>query len=115
MNISKETRAAISEAVVKLEREFYGRGPSSVRISVATGDLSVITVLSVDSLSTMDRTLAERNKIDAVVAHHQALHDVTADDFCTMVGDLVGRNPDSYLSQVDPTTGYAVRVFVFTE
>lgn len=114
MEIAREQRAAIGEAVVKLEREFYGRGPSSVRVSVGTGDLSVITVLSVDSLSAMDRTLADRGKVDAVVAHHQLLHDATADDFCGAVGTLVGQEPDAYLSQVDPATGYAVRVFVFT-
>lgn len=114
VQIPKEQRSAIGEAVVKLEREFYGRGPSAVRVSIATGDLSVITVLSVDSLSAMDRTLAERGKVDAVVAHHQSLHDATAVDFCTAVGALVGNQPDAYLSQVDPATGYAVRVFVFT-
>lgn len=114
MEIAGEQRSAIGEAVVKLERDFYGRGPSAVRVSVGTGDLSVITVLSVDSLSAMDRTLADRGEIDAVVAHHQALHDATAPDFCTAVEALVGREPDAYLSQVDPATGFAVRVFVFT-
>ncbi len=114
MDISKEQRSAIGEAVVKLERDFYGRGPSSVRVSIGTGDLHVITVLSVASLSAMDRTLAERAKIDAVVRHHQALHEVTAEDFCEQVAAIVGQYPDSYLAQVDPVTGYAVRVFVFT-
>ncbi|MGI8574021.1 MAG: Na-translocating system protein MpsC family protein [Egibacteraceae bacterium] len=113
MNISKEARAAIADGVVKLEREFYGRGPSSVRVSVGTGDLSVVTVLSVDSLTAMDRTLVEREEWTAVAQHHRALHRVTMNDFCEMVAGIVGRGPSAYLAQVDPTTGYAVRVFVF--
>ena len=32
--MSREQRAAIGEAIVRLERQFYGRGPSSVRVSV---------------------------------------------------------------------------------
>lgn len=112
--IPKEQRAAVGEAVMKLEREFYGRGPESVRVSVSEGDPDVITVLSVDSLTTMDRTLADRDRVPAVVAHHQAIHDATAPDFCNEVTNIVGRRPDAYLAQVEPSTGYAVRVFVFT-
>lgn len=113
MHISKEARATIADGVVRLEREFYGRGPSSVRVSIGTGDLSVITVLSVDSLTAMDRTLVERAELAAVAQHHRALHQVTADDFCGMVAEVLGQPPSAYLAQVDPTTGYAVRVFVF--
>ncbi len=113
MNISKEARASIADGVVKLEREFYGRGPSAVRVSVGTGDLFVVTVLSVDSLTAMDRTLVERAELAAVAQHHRALNQATSRDFCEMVADVVGRGPSAYLAQVDPTTGYAVRVFVF--
>ena len=115
MEISREDRAAVGEAVVKLERDFYGRGPSAVRVSVSEGDLFVITVLSIDSLSAMDRTLAERDMVNAVRTHHQALHEVTTEDFCDQVAAIVGVRPDAYLAQVDPATGYAVRVFVFNE
>ena len=113
MEISNEDRAAVGETVVKLERDFYGRGPGSVKVSIGGGDLSVITVLSVDSLSAMDRTLIDRDRRSAVVSHHQAVNDATADDFCDAIADIVGRGVDSYLAQVDPSTGYAVRVFVF--
>ena len=115
MEISREQRAAIGEAVVRLEREFYGRGPRSVRVSVSDGDPHTVTVLSIDSLTAMDKTLSGRNLRSAVVSHHQALHEATADDFLGEIDKIVGRRPSSYLSQVDPDDGYAVRVFIFTE
>ena len=115
MKISKEQRAAIGETVMKLERDFYGRGPSSIRVSVSDSAPEVITVLSVDSLTAADRTLVERGMVGSVTRHHQVLHNATADDFCAEVGSVIGQKPDAYLAQVDAHTGYAVRVFVFTD
>jgi uncharacterized protein YbcI len=113
VHISREERAAIGEAIVRLEREFYGRGPRSVRVSVSDGEPDTITVLSIDSLTAMDRTLSDRNMQAAIVAHHQAIHEATAADFLDEVEKILDRRPTSYLSQVDPVDGYAVRVFIF--
>lgn len=115
MEISREQRAGVAEMVMQLEREFYGRGPTSVRVSVSNGEPEVITVLSLDTLTTMDRTLVEKNMIKQVVAHHQAVHEATASEFCDEMEGIVGRRPSAYLAQVDPDTGYAVRVFVFAD
>ncbi|MGI8873537.1 MAG: Na-translocating system protein MpsC family protein [Egibacteraceae bacterium] len=115
MNLTKEQLAAIAEAVTRLERDLYGRGPSSVRVSSSGDNPRVVTVLSVDSLTTMDRTLAERDKVQAVVAHHQAVGEATSEDFIGGIEVIVERRPDVYLAQVDPETGYAVRVFLFAE
>lgn len=113
MNITKEQRAAIAEVITKLEREFYGRGPTSVRVSISNGDPEVITALSIDRLTNMDRTLVDRGQIDEVRSHHQAVHTATSDEFCDGIAAIVGSRPSSYLAQLDPATGYAVRVFVF--
>jgi len=115
MKLTKEQRAAVGEAVMKLERDFYGRGPKTVRVSLSDGPLDVITVLSVDTLTATDRTLVDREMVRAVVAHHQAIHEATADEFCGEVAAIVGRQPTAYLAQVEPNSGYAVRVFVFDD
>lgn len=113
MDITKEQRAAIAEGITKLERDFYGRGPTSVRVSISNGDPEVITALSIDRLTAMDRTLVNRDRVDQVVAHHQAVHGATSAEFCDEIERIVGRRPASYLAQLDPATGYSVRVFVF--
>lgn len=111
--IDKEQRAAIGEVVTRLERDFYGRGPSSVRVSASEGSPVIVTVLSLDTLTTSDRTLIDRDCVPAVTAHHEALHQATSDDFRTEVAAIVGTAPTAYFAQVDTGTGYAVRVFVF--
>lgn len=100
---------------MKLERDFYGRGPSLVRVSLSDSDPYVITVLSVDSLTAADRTLIEHDLISPVVAHHQAVHAATAEDFIHEIQSILGVTPDAYMAQVDPRTGYAVRIFVFED
>jgi uncharacterized protein YbcI len=111
--IGREQRAAIGDAVTRLERDFYGRGPSSVRVSISEGTPTTITVLSLDTLTTSDRTLVDRGVVSAVTAHHEALHAATSEDFRGEVAAIVGTPPSAYFAQVDPNTGYAVRVFVF--
>ena len=90
MPIDKEQRAAIAESITRLERDFYGRGPSSVRVSCSGGEPEVITVLSRDTLTVADRTLVERGVIQAVISRHDALHLATWDDFCSEVAAIVG-------------------------
>lgn len=111
--IDREQRAAIADAVTRLERDFYGRGPSSVRVTASEGVPVIVTVLSLDTLTTSDRTLVERGVVSAVTTHHEALHAATSEDFRREVAAIVGSSPSAYFAQVDPHTGYAVRVFVF--
>lgn len=111
--LTKEQRAEIAETVTKLERDLYGRGPSSVRVWNSGGSPEVVTVLSMDTLTVSDQTLVERGAVNAVAARHDSLHMATYDDFWHAVADVVGEEPNAYFGQVDPHTGYAVRVFVF--
>ncbi len=115
MEITKEQRSVIAEIITKLERDFYGRGPTSVRVSVSNGDPEVITALSTDRLTIMDRTLVDRGMVTEVIAHHQAVHRATSAEFCDGIAQVVGCRPSAYLAQLDPATGYAVRVFIFAD
>ena len=51
---------------------------------------------------------------DSVIKHHEALHEATRQDFLEAVENIVGEPVTAYLTQVHPSTGYAVRVFVFS-
>jgi uncharacterized protein YbcI len=113
--VSREQRAAIGEAVVRLERQFYGRGPSSVRVSVAEESPVSIVALSVDSLTAADRTLNERGGEDAVRRHVEALNAATREDFVRAIEEIVGQPVTAYLAQIHPLTGYGIRVFLFDE
>ncbi len=114
-SISREQRAAIGEVIVRLERQFYGRGPSSVRVSVTEDSPVSIVALSIDSLTAADRTLNERGGQDAVRRHVEELNAVTREDFVRAIEDIVGQPVTAYLAQIHPLTGYGIRVFLFDE
>lgn len=115
VRVSREQRAAIGEAVVRLERQFYGRGPSSVRVSVTEETPVSIVALSIDSLTAADRTLNERGLSASVLRHVEALNQATREDFVRAIEEIVGEPVTAYLAQIHPVTGYGVRVFLFDE
>jgi len=115
VRITRAQRNAVAEKVTSLERSFYGRGPSNVKVSVSDDDPISLVVLSIDSLTVADVVLNERGHHEAVLRHHQALHEATRQDFLDAIEEIVGSPVSAYLAQVHPTTGHAVRVFVFSD
>lgn len=115
MRITKAQRNAVAERITSLERAFYGRGPRNVQVSVSDDEPVSLLVLSIDSLTVADAVLNERGHREAVISHHEALHEATRKDFLEAVESIVGRPVSAYLAQVHPDTGYAIRVFVFSE
>ncbi|CAM3487322.1 DUF2294 domain-containing protein [Kibdelosporangium persicum] len=115
MRITRAQRNAVAEKITSLERSFYGRGPRNVKVSVSDDDPISLVVLSVDSLTVADSVLSARGHKEDVIRHHEALHEATKADFLEAIEEIVGSPVSAYLAQVHPSTGYAVRVFVFSD
>ena len=115
VRITRAQRNAVAEKITSLERTFYGRGPRNVKVSVSDDDPISLVVLSIDSLTVADAVLSERGHTDAVIHHHEALHEATRAEFLDAIEGIVGSPVSAYLAQVHPNTGYAVRVFVFSD
>lgn len=115
MRITRAQRNAVAEKITNLERSFYGRGPRNVKVSVSDDDPISLVVLSIDSLTVADAVLSDRGHREAVIRHHEALHEATRSDFLDAIEGIVGSPVSAYLAQVHPNTGYAVRVFVFSD
>ncbi|WP_165777539.1 Na-translocating system protein MpsC family protein [Amycolatopsis antarctica] len=115
MQITRAQRNAVADRIIQLERSFYGRGPSSVKVSVSQDEPVSLVVLSIDSLTAADSVLSDRGYREAVLRHHEALHEATRADFIGAVEDVVEARVHAYLAQVHPTTGHAVRVFIFAD
>jgi uncharacterized protein YbcI len=114
MRITKAQRNAVAEKITSLERAFYGRGPRNVQVSVSDDEPVSLIVLSIDTLTVADAVLSERGYRGSVIKHHEALHEATRQDFLDAVEGIVGEPATAYLAQVHPSTGHAVRVFVFS-
>jgi uncharacterized protein YbcI len=102
----------VSNAMVRLYKEQFGRGPTSARSHWAGSDV-LMTILE----NTL--TPAERNLV--AMGEHQRLRDTrmffqyaTVEAFCDPVENLTGRVVRAFHSSIDThRDGQAVEVFVF--
>jgi uncharacterized protein YbcI len=103
--------SAVSNEMVRIYREQFGRGPTKVRTNWAGQDALVVTLE--DTL-----TPAERNLVK--MGEHQRMRDVrmffqyaTVREFCEPVERLTGRKVRSFVSGIDTEVdGLSVEMFV---
>ena len=101
----------ISNAMVRLYKEHFGRGPTAARTHWC-GD-SIVTVILEDTL-----TPAERNLVK--MGEHQRLRDLrlffqyaTVREFCEPVEQVTGRKVRAFISGLDTEAdGLATELFV---
>lgn len=103
------TRSAISQAMVRIHAEHYGKGATQAKTYAF--DNLVVTVLR-DVLTTVERTLIEVGRPDTVRDVRSTFQRTMHDRFVTAVEGLTGRRVESFMSQVDPATGIGIEVFV---
>jgi uncharacterized protein YbcI len=100
---------AISNAITKLQRDHYGRGPDSVRTVV--GYDHIITFLE-NSFMRVERTLLDAGEIDAVRDTRLAFQRAMEPRFVNTVEEITGRKVRAFLSQVSVNPDISVEVFV---
>ena len=100
---------AISNEMVRVYKDQFGRGPTKTRAFYAGPD-TILVVLQ-DSL-----TRAERNLVE--MGEHQRLRDVrlffqyaSIEALCEPIERLTGRRVRSFVSGMDTLTDYSVEVF----
>ncbi|MFN2617816.1 MAG: DUF2294 domain-containing protein [Thermoleophilaceae bacterium] len=104
-----EQLAEISNAIVGILREYYGRGPTKAKTYIF--DDYVMTVLQ-DILTTVERTLVERGQEDLVRKVRLTFQEAVADRFTNAVAQATGRQVVSYHSQVTFSPDMGFEVFV---
>src|SRR4029079_13854771 len=98
--------AAISNAIVGIFREHYGRGASRVR--AVMGDDYVICFLE-DIYTPVERTLIDSGRFEAVKETRAAFQDVMQERFTSEVQKLVGRKAVGFLAPVPRDRTVALR------
>jgi uncharacterized protein YbcI len=105
----RQTAQAISNAITKLQRDHYGRGPESVRTVV--GYDHIITLLE-NTFTPAERTLLDAGETDAVRNTRLAFQRAMETRFITAVEEISGRRVRAFLSQVSLDPDIAAEVFV---
>jgi uncharacterized protein YbcI len=107
--VGGEQLAEVSNAIVRMLRECYGRGPTKAK-SYAV-DNYIVCVLE-DFLTTVERTLVGRGREDLVREVRLTFQEEIADRFKSAVRDITGHEVVTYHSQVTfhPPLGFEIFV-----
>lgn len=107
-----EQAAAISNAIVKIFAECYGRGPTKAKTYLV--DNYVFCVLE-DILTTVEQTLVNNGKENLVREVRLTFQDEVADRFTSAVEEIMDRRVVTYHSQVVFNPPMAFEVFVLDD
>jgi uncharacterized protein YbcI len=105
-----EQLAEITNGIVRLFSEYYGRGPTRAK-SFLLDDVYLVTVLR-DTMTTVERTLTDVGQADQVRTVRLTFQEAMADSFKGVVEAALGRRVVSYHSQllVDADIGFEMFV-----
>jgi uncharacterized protein YbcI len=107
-----ERLAAVSNAIVGIFSECYGRGPTKAK-SYAF-DKYVFVVLE-DILTTVERTLVDKGEEQLVRTVRLTFQEATADRIKSEVASILGRRVVAYHSQVTFNPAMGFEIFVLEE
>jgi uncharacterized protein YbcI len=100
---------ALSNRIVAIYKELYGKGPTKVR-SWYMGDI-VLSVLR-GGLTRSEQTFIEIGRGDRVVLQREAFHEVAQPVFREAVEELTGRRVETMLSALDGQHDASTLVFL---
>jgi uncharacterized protein YbcI len=107
-----ETRAAISREIVRLQAEYYGKGPTKAKTYIV--DDLVVVVLE-ESFTRAEKTLAERGEREAIQHIRRRFQQAMADSFTSVVEQASGRTVRAFLSETDIEQDVSVETFLLAD
>jgi len=107
-----ETRAKISKEIVRLQSEYYGKGPTKARTYIV--DDLVVVVLE-ESFTRAEKTLAERGEREAIQHIRRRFQQQMADSFISIVEQATGRRVRTFLSETDIDQDVSVETFLLAD
>ena len=101
-----EQLAAVTNGIVKLFSEYYGRGPTKAK-SYLLDERIVVCVLE-DTMTTVEQTLVKNGDKDMVRQVRLTFQEAMADEFKGVVERALGRPVAAYHSQLtmEPDIGF---------
>jgi uncharacterized protein YbcI len=107
-----ETRARISKEIVRLQSEYYGKGPTRAKTYIV--DDLVVVVLE-ESFTRAEKTLVERGEREAIQQIRRRFQQQMADSFISIVEQATGRRVRVFLSETDVDQDVSVETFLLAD
>ena len=100
---------AISNSVVRLLREYTGRGPTQAHTTI--NDNSVVVVLR-DTLLKAERSLVEDGQAEAVITMRRRFQATMQTELVAAIVEHTGREVEAFLSDNHIDPDIAVEIFI---
>ena len=107
-----EVRATISKEIVRLQAEYYGKGPTRAKTYIVE---DLVVVVLEESFTRAEKTLADRGERDAIEHIRRRFQQQMADEFTSVVEQATGRKVRVFLSQTNIDQDVSVETFVLAD
>jgi uncharacterized protein YbcI len=107
-----EMRATISKEIVRLQAEYYGKGPTRAKTYIV--DDLVVVVLE-ESFTRAEKTLAERGEREAIEHIRRRFQQHMGDAFTSVVEQATGRKVRVFLSQTNIDQDISIETFLLAD
>jgi uncharacterized protein YbcI len=107
-----EARAEIANGIVRLQTEYYGKGPTKAKAHI-TDD--VVVVVLEETFTKAERTLVDRGEVDAIQQIRRRFQQAMADEFTSIVEQATGRVVRAFLSETNLEADVSVEFFLLGE
>jgi uncharacterized protein YbcI len=107
-----ETRATISREIVRLQAEYYGKGPTKARTYI--NDDVVIVVLE-ETFTRAEKTLVQRGEGDAIQHIRRRFQQQMGENFTSVVEQATGRRVRAFLSETHIAEDVSVETFLLAD
>jgi uncharacterized protein YbcI len=101
--------AAISNQIVAILREHYGRGPMKAK-TYALDDL-IVVVMRGSGFTSLEQTIMDSGEPDRVVAMRHDFQRMMTQRFTETIEELTGRNVVAFLSQAHVEPDITMEIF----
>jgi uncharacterized protein YbcI len=107
-----EMRATISTEIVRLQAEYYGKGPTRAKTYIVE---DLVVVVLEESFTRAEKTLAERGEKDAIEHVRRRFQQQMADHFTSVVEQATGRRVRVFLSETNIDLDVSVETFLLAD
>jgi uncharacterized protein YbcI len=107
-----EIRALISTEIVRLQAEYYGKGPTRARTYITE---DIVVVVLEESFTRAEKTLAGHGERDAIQHIRRRFQQQMADSFTSVVEQATGRKVRAFLSDTDIDADVSVETFLLAD
>jgi uncharacterized protein YbcI len=107
-----DMRSTISNEIVRLQAEYYGKGPTKAKTYI---NEDLVVVVLEESFTRAEKTLAERGERDAIQHIRRRFQQHMAESFTNVVEQATGRKVRVFLSETDIAQDVSVETFLLAE